>query len=129
MRRVFHLSWPELLLLGVTVVVYLNSFDNTFVWDDVVLIENNPLVKDWRHLPALFISDILPGPAAGTYYRPLQMLSYGLDYQLWGLDPFGFHLTNLALHALCAVLFYRLARTLMGQQAGDVCLGPLRFQP
>jgi len=39
-----------------------------------------------------------------AHYVPLTMLSLAIDYQLWGLDPFGYHLTNVVLHALTAVL-------------------------
>src|SRR5262250_1451644 len=39
-----------------------------------------------------------------AHYVPLTLLSLAVDYRLWGLDPFGYHLTNIALHALTAVL-------------------------
>jgi len=39
-----------------------------------------------------------------AHYVPLTMLSLALDYRVWGLDPFGYHLTNVALHALTAAL-------------------------
>ena len=37
------------------------------------------------------------------YYRPVTTLSYVFDHWLWGLKPFGYHLTNLLLHAICSV--------------------------
>jgi hypothetical protein len=39
-----------------------------------------------------------------AHYVPLTMLSLALDYRVWGLDPFGYHLTNIALHTLAAAL-------------------------
>jgi hypothetical protein len=39
-----------------------------------------------------------------AHYVPLTMLSLALDYHFWGLDPFGYHLTNVLLHALVAML-------------------------
>jgi hypothetical protein len=39
-----------------------------------------------------------------AHYVPLTMLSLALDYHFWGLDPFGYHLTNVVLHALTAML-------------------------
>ncbi len=54
--------WPELALVVLTFWVYLNAFGNDFVWDDVVLIVNNPAIKHWGTLPALSSGDILPGP-------------------------------------------------------------------
>ncbi|MDE2313706.1 MAG: tetratricopeptide repeat protein, partial [Elusimicrobia bacterium] len=49
----------------------------------------------------------------GGCYQPLAWLSYALDYSIWGLNPLGFHLTNLALHAIGAVLFYFAAARLL----------------
>ncbi|MBN2493556.1 MAG: tetratricopeptide repeat protein [Deltaproteobacteria bacterium] len=42
----------------------------------------------------------------GSIYQPLTILSLMLDAELWGLDPAGFHLTNLLLHILCGFLLY-----------------------
>jgi tetratricopeptide (TPR) repeat protein len=105
--------WPEALLVAVVVLVYLNAFGNAFVWDDVVLIENNPAIKSWGAVRATLTSDILPGGGQGDYYRPLQMLSYRLDHAIWRLDPLGYHLTSTLLHAAAALLFYRLALLLL----------------
>jgi len=38
------------------------------------------------------------------FYRPVASLSYAIDYWLWGLDPFGYHLTDLLAHATAAAL-------------------------
>lgn len=48
------------------------------------------------------------------FYRPTTQLSFALDWALWGLDPTGFHATNLLLHATAVVLTYALARRLLG---------------
>jgi len=49
------------------------------------------------------------------YWRPVFSLSLALDYSLWGLNPFGFHLTNIILHAINAVLLYSLGNKLQGR--------------
>lgn len=46
------------------------------------------------------------------FFRPVTQLSFALDWAVWGLDPFGFHLTNVLLHTAVAVLVYVLARQL-----------------
>jgi protein O-mannosyl-transferase len=109
--------WAGAALVALTFCVYLNAFGNEFLWDDVVLIVNNPAIKHWETAPSLLAGDILPGPAESpqsNYFRPLQMLSYALDYQVWGLSPFGFHFTSTLLHALAAVLLFGLGRRLLG---------------
>lgn len=54
------------------------------------------------------------GIGIGQFYRPVSNLSYGLDYALWGYDPFGYHLTDVLLHIITTVtvffLIYKLAK-------------------
>lgn len=47
-----------------------------------------------------------------AFYRPLQMLSYALDYSFWNLNPAGYHLTNIFLHILAALMLFWLIRVL-----------------
>ncbi|MBI5056254.1 MAG: hypothetical protein HZB61_06555 [Nitrospirae bacterium] len=46
------------------------------------------------------------------YYRPVATLSYSLDYFIWGLNPFGYHLTDLITHILVSILVFFLIRFL-----------------
>lgn len=48
----------------------------------------------------------------GIYFRPLGQLFYFIDWSLWGLNPFGYHLTNVIFHALNCILVYVLAARL-----------------
>jgi hypothetical protein len=54
-----------------------------------------------------------------NYYRPVTSLSYGLDELLWGNDSFGFHLTDLVLHCLNAVLVFGFVRRLWLSTGGE----------
>ena len=101
-------------MVAAVLAVYANALGGAFLWDDLHLVVGNPLIKHWQAWPRLFGSDLFPPPIASGYYRPLQALSYGLDYRLWGLVPFGFHLTNVLLHAATAVLLFRVAVALLG---------------
>jgi protein O-mannosyl-transferase len=60
----------------------------------------------------------------GGHYQPLSWVSYAIDYRLWGLDPFGYHLTNLLLHAANAVLFWLLAMELLRSTEPPAARGP-----
>src|SRR5262249_35854632 len=55
--------------------------------------------------------------------RPLVNASYALDYRLWGLAPFGYHLTSLLLHCLNALLLFLLCDRLPGAGAAEARAG------
>ena len=102
-----NLSLPILIFVIVCLsqFVYLNSLSNQFVYDDEFTIVTNYFVKTWNNFPLLFNSDYfkLSGELS---YRPVVTLSYFIDYTLWKLNPFGFHLTNTLLHTLNSVLLF-----------------------
>jgi hypothetical protein len=50
------------------------------------------------------------------FYRPVASLSYAIDYRLWGLDPFGYHLTDLLAHAAAAALIVLLVQAVLGDR-------------
>jgi len=101
--------WPlalGLLVATLTVLVFLPCLRNGFVnWDDDFNILNNPDFRGlgWTQLKWMFTTFYL-GP-----YQPLSWLTLGADYALWGLDPFGYHLTNLLLHGANAAVFFAVA--------------------
>lgn len=73
--------------------------------DDETSIVNNPNLRRFspRGLGRIFTESFFGG---GTYYRPLVTLSFLLDYQIAGLKPFFYYLTNLTLHLANAVLLF-----------------------
>src|SRR5581483_994925 len=48
-------------------------------------------------------------------YQPLFWLSLAIDYEFWGMNPAGYHLTSLILHLAATLLFYRLLLELLGR--------------
>jgi len=106
-----RLGRKEVLLLVVVALsaaaVYLNSLGGGFVWDDRKLILDDRAIKSWHELPQILSHDFFERNEDDLpygYYRPVTTVSYFLDYTFWGLQPFGYHLTNVGLHALCTVL-------------------------
>lgn len=110
--------WPLVAVAAAAILVYLDALGNAFLWDDLFLVVNNPAIKSWDRLPALFLADLFPQGVLSRYYRPLQAATYLLDYHWWGLNPFGFHLTSVLIHATVAALFYRLALALLADARG-----------
>lgn len=102
-NKYFLIAVFLIIILGA--VVYYGSLNGQFVLDDYYNIKYNGYIQSWPYLPALFLTDIGAKVAGATYsmYRPVQMLTYMLDYSLWKLNPVGYHLTNIILHILAAL--------------------------
>jgi len=103
-------------LLGIA--AYGNSIFNNFVWDDILLIVNNDLVKGLRLAAEIFSKPLFY--LANTdcpYYRPLQNLSYALDFYVAGLSPAWYHAVNILLHITAALLLYLLVRIFTKDEA------------
>ena len=104
-------GWINLLciftIITVVFIAYANSLQNDFVWDDEFLVRDNAFIRSFSHIKDIFTSYLASSSGnVNNFYRPIQDLSYMTDYFLWGYDPKGFHLTNVLLHAICAVLVY-----------------------
>ena len=82
--RGYQTLWAAGCLSVLIFASYSNSFANPFLFDDHSLITENVLIREWRFLPQFFSRGLLLGSGGATdFYRPLQSLSYMLDYQLW----------------------------------------------
>src|SRR4030095_391403 len=100
---------PGLVAL-ITFVVFSPALRNGFVnWDDFETIVANQNFRGftWSHLRWMFTTFHL------GHYQPLSWLTFSLDYLLWGMNAFGYHLTNILLHSANAVLFYFVTRRLL----------------
>ncbi len=117
MAEKYRISYIKVVFLitAIALIVYSNSFGNQFVWDDKYEVEQNSFIRDWRFLPEIFTTDLLHFAPIfkSNHYRPLQTLSYMLDYSLWRLNPAGFHLSNLFLHILNAILIFFLLNRIL----------------
>ena len=121
MKRMVKEWYKKPAVLGLFVIfsslaVYINSLSGDFIWDDIEQIADNPVIKDIRNIPSFFTSDLwrlISNPTISSYYyRPFFLLSLAVDYNLWGLNPLGYHITNLVLHSLASFLVYQIGRRL-----------------
>jgi tetratricopeptide (TPR) repeat protein len=144
MRGVGRWLVPALVVL-VTAIAFLPALRNQFVsWDDLYMFPENPHYRGlgWTQLAWMWTTFHI------YEFMPFTWMTYGADYLVWGLDPFGYHLTNLLLHVTTTVAVYGLvahllrlgawsARTLQGNSvplaAGLATLlfavHPLRAEP
>ena len=105
------------ILLIASISVYLNSLPNEFVYDDEYQVLGNLWLRDVKNIPEIFLSNVwaFEGRGISNYYRPLMHIIYMIDYHIFGLKPWGFHLTNILLHGGVSVLLFLLLSVLINQ--------------
>ncbi|MGN6369257.1 MAG: tetratricopeptide repeat protein [Phycisphaerae bacterium] len=117
MRRNTLLGFFALLLLTCFAYLPVLNGSSGFIWDDDAHVTANPSLHDaaglaniWTWGPrALFDHSVTP---ATQQYYPATFSSFWIEYHLWQNNPLGYHITNVVLHLLSALLLWRLLRTL-----------------
>ena len=107
-RRWVHWLVPVLIAL-VTFAAFLPALQNQFVnWDDHENFRDNPHYRGlaWTQLRWMWTTH-------RGHYIPLTWMTLGLDYLLWDMNPVGYHLTSLLLHAANAVVFFFVVRRIL----------------
>src|SRR4051812_5903739 len=94
-----------LIVLAVA-LVYWNSVSGPFIVDDSASISNNPNIRELWNPDRLFARQYNM-PLAG---RPLVTISFAVDFARGGLAVEPYHVTNIALHILCALLLFGIVR-------------------
>jgi protein O-mannosyl-transferase len=107
------------LALALAALSYINTLSFNFVYDDFPQLVNNPRVQSWKHAPQLFSEQVwtqsrLQG--TGNYYRPIFELWLLIQYSLFGLHPWAYHLASVLLHIAVVLLAYVLFKELTGDR-------------
>jgi len=107
-------NWIAVFIIITTVFgVYANTINNPFIWDDEEIIVGNALIRDWKNFSEIFKADVFGKTVKkGNFYRPLQVFSYSIDYKFWKLWEPGYHIVNIFLHAISALLLFCLLKKL-----------------
>jgi tetratricopeptide (TPR) repeat protein len=103
-----------LLILIAGGVVYSNSLQNGFTFDDHAIVERNPVVHT-SDIAEIWTSPYWPGGWRYGLYRPVTTTSYALNRILTGPGPAGFHAVNIALHVLTALMVFVVVRIWLGE--------------
>ncbi|MFC1508200.1 tetratricopeptide repeat protein [Candidatus Omnitrophota bacterium] len=113
-KKTLFISIILIIILGFS--VYGNSLNGKFLWDDDSLVKNNFYIRDCSNIGKLFSGEISTDTTFGEvrFYRPIQMITYLMDYSLWKLDVKGYHLTNILIHILVALSIYWLVSIFFG---------------
>ena len=88
------------LIIILSLVSYINVFDNEFVWDDYIFILDNTDIKSFSNIPFFFKEDV------DGLYRPLRTVHYTIAYSIFGKNEFGYHLNAVFFHILISILLF-----------------------
>ena len=109
----WNLAAPLIVAIA-AIAPYIPALSYQFLnWDDNVYVLGNPWIRAWS-------SENLAHIFTKPYYAnflPLHLVSYMVDYSLWGLNPYGYHLQSIVLHALNAVLAMLVVKRMLGSSA------------
>ena len=94
-------------ILALAALAYIPAVGGGFIWDDDYYVTENPTLRTADGLRAIWTD-----PGATPQYYPLTHTSFWIEYRLWGLEPAGYHVVNVLLHALAAVVLWRLLHAL-----------------
>jgi Flp pilus assembly protein TadD len=101
------LALPALVLVALTVAAFAPVVKAGYVWDDDLYVTGNPHLQD-----AAGLFDMWFRLGSTTMYAPAVFTTLWVEHQLWGLDPLGYHLVNLAFHLACVLLLWAFLRRL-----------------
>ena len=117
--ELFHRNRGLTIALGAAVIVvasfiaYAPALRGQFLWDDDYYVSNNRLLQSWVGLQRIWF-DVFAGPSSYPLpqYYPMTHTSFWIEYRLWGLNPTGYHVTNVILHVCSALLIWMTLRKL-----------------
>ncbi len=104
--------WKPLILgaaaiLAATIVAYVPALRAGYIWDDDAYVTENMVLRSFDGLSRIWLE-----PTSIPQYYPLVHTAFWMEYHVWQLRPFGYHLNNVLLHGLGAILLWRVLRHL-----------------
>lgn len=100
-----HAALAAFAIVVAVIVVYIPATRGGFIWDDPLYVTNNPTLRTLDGLQRIWFEI-----GATIQYYPLVFTTFWIDYHFWELNPFGYHLVNVLLHAVNALLLWLILR-------------------
>ena len=94
--------WGAIFIVLAVFIAYWPALRGGFIWDDDGYVTHNQTLHNLNGLQEIWFN-----AGATPQYYPLVFTTFWLEYHLWGLNPLGFHLVNVLLHALGSLLLWR----------------------
>ncbi len=116
-------------LVFIAFMAYKDTLGYSFIGGGTLPLIESGRIQSFNDLIRIFSEPFKSGfeTKGWFYYRPVSTLSFGIDYAIWGLNPSGYHLTNLILHALASILVFLLIRFLTSGSNITAWFGALIF--
>ncbi|MCP4345674.1 MAG: tetratricopeptide repeat protein [Desulfobacterales bacterium] len=95
------------IIIIITFICYLPAIQGGFIWDDDDYVTNNKVLRAPDGLSRIFLV-----PKSIPQYYPLVHAGFWVEYQLWGLWPMGYHIMNILIHSLAAIMLYQVLKQL-----------------
>lgn len=105
----------------VAILAHIETVSYWFVTSDTLTLTVSSRATTLDGVVEVFTEPLMAGTRftnVALFYRPIASLSYTLDYALWGLDPTGYHLTNLVLHGTAVALSALVVMTITDPETG-----------
>lgn len=117
-------SWTwGVLLIVLTCAAYAYTTRCGWIWDDPSYVTENQTLVDAAGLKRIWLEQ-----RANAQYYPLVFTTFWIEYQLWQLKPTGYHVVNVLLHALGALLWWRLL-TRLGVEGAWIAAAVFALHP
>lgn len=98
-------KFSPFIIAAVILLVFGNTLFHQFTYDDRATILESRFIESPRNLSSIFNQDYFRQTPERSF-RPVVTITYMFDHLVWGKRPFGYHLSNLILHVLAALLFH-----------------------
>jgi tetratricopeptide (TPR) repeat protein len=109
MLRKFFPPWflSISLLVCLISIIYFPVLQNAYIWDDDKYLTNNPYLSDWKGLKRLWF-DLTAMPQ----YYPMVFTSFWVEEKVFGVDPTGYHVSNVLIHCANVVFLWKILELL-----------------
>ena len=119
----YRVSFFSVILILISGIVYVPYIHGAFIWDDILFIQENNLIKSWDNIPA-FINQDYFRLSHELSYRPVSGMFHLIIYKLSGSAPISFRLANLVFHLINAffvfLIFNKLIKNKLCSFAGSI---------
>lgn len=111
-------QWCIVIIVTLCLVAYGRTFDVPFTFDDIPYLEKNPFIRDFSNyfnraaIEKTFASSpgVLEDARNSFITRPLSYLTFSANYALHGTALTGYHIVNLLIHTINAILVFQLVQ-------------------